>query len=468
LWRPDTGGTELAPAWEEKDGVTSVPLRLEPAGSVFVVFRRPVAGLDPVVALTRAGKPLLPSAERGPKIVVRKADYGVLSDPARTRDVRAKVQQIVDLGDEGLPVSQLAGDGDPAPRAVKTLAVEYLVDGRQTRVIGQDGATVYFPGYAPKVVVEKAVYGVPGDAQRTRDVRAKLQRLVDAGEYSFQVARMAQGDDPAFLVVKTLVVDYTLDGRRATLQGTDPETLSLAQPPEPIVERVADLHRDANGRLLFEAWQSGAYELKTATGKTKRWEAPSLPAAVEIGGPWEVHFPTNWGAPAMVTRPKLVSWSEDSDPGVKYFSGTATYSKTLRIPEERFGRNRRQYLDLGKVRIMAQVKLNGTDLGLLWKAPFRWDITEIAKPGDNTLEVRVVNLWVNRLIGDEELPEDSQRRPDGTLTAWPQWVKEGKPSPTGRYTFTSWRLWKKGSPLQESGLLGPVRLIASERQAIEF
>ena len=72
--------------------------------------------------------------------------------------------------------------------------------------------------------------------------------------------------------------------------------------------------------------------------------------------------------------------------------------------------------------------------------------------------MRVTNLWVNRMIGDETLPEDSSRNPDGTLKEWPPWVREGKPSPTGRYTFTSWRLWKANDPLQPSGLIGPVTL----------
>ena len=113
------------------------------------------------------------------------------------------------------------------------------------------------------------------------------------------------------------------------------------------------------------------------------------------------------------------------------------------------------YLDLGNVQVMAEPKLNGKSLGILWRAPFRVDITDAVKAGENALEVKVVNLWINRMIGDEFLPDDSDRNPDGTLKAWPKWVSEGKPSPTGRYTFTSWRLWHKDDSLRPSGMLGP-------------
>jgi hypothetical protein len=149
---------------------------------------------------------------------------------------------------------------------------------------------------------------------------------------------------------------------------------------------------------------------------------------------------------------------------VKYFSGTATYSKTLTIPAP--AANQRIYLDLGKVQVMARVRLNGKDLGILWKPPYRLDITPAAKPGDNALEIDVVNLWVNRLIGDEQLPEDSNRNTNGTIRSWPQWLLDGKPSPTGRFTFSSWRLWKKTDPLQESGLIGPVTLQTVQHVAL--
>ena len=153
---------------------------------------------------------------------------------------------------------------------------------------------------------------------------------------------------------------------------------------------------------------------------------------------------------------------------MKHFSGTATYTKTIGVPRGSMGRDRRVYLDLGDVAVMASVRLNGKDLGILWKPPYRVDVTDALKAGENALEIGVTNLWVNRMIGDEELPEDSDRNPDGTLKAWPRVGPGGpKPSPTGRSTFTSWRLWKKGEPLVESGLIGPVTLRVSALRKIE-
>jgi hypothetical protein len=127
-------------------------------------------------------------------------------------------------------------------------------------------------------------------------------------------------------------------------------------------------------------------------------------------------------------------------------------------------RRQRVYLELGRVQVIAEVKLNGRDLGILWKPPFRVDVSGAVQAGDNALEVRVTNLWVNRLIGDEQLPEDCQRHPGGNLVQWPQWLLAGKPSPTGRRTFATWRHWSKDSPLLESGLLGPVTLKAAAVQ----
>jgi len=211
--------------------------------------------------------------------------------------------------------------------------------------------------------------------------------------------------------------------------------------------------------------QSGAYEIQMGDGRTYRCEV-SVPEPMTISGPWELKLAPGGGVPEKITLGKLVSWSHHGDPGVKHFSGSGTYYKRFEITPDLLklkstrDPRARILLDLGKVAVMAQVKLNGRDFGVLWKAPYRVDVTDAVEAGENVLEVRVVNLWINRMIGDEFLPDDSERDNRGTLKVWPAWLQEGRPSPTGRHTFTTWRLWKKDSPLRESGLLGPVALHA--------
>ena len=286
LWWPDSGRVERAVAFEVKDGLTTVPLRLEPSGSLFVVFRKSAAEMDPVVSVTRNGERVLPS----------------------------------------------------------------------TSVSGN-------------------------------------------------------GESP-----------------------------------------VLDIARG-------EIWQGGEYVMKTAGGKNRQVSV-SLPPAQEIAGPWEVAFDPQRGGPGKVTFERLEDWARRPEDGIRYYSGTAEYRINFsnRTPEA--GSRRKVYLDLGRVAVMAEVKLNNRNLGILWKPPYRVDVTGTLKNGDNRLEVKVVNLWVNRQIGDERLPEDSARNEDGTLKSWPQWFAEGKPSPTGRFTFSTWRLWQKNEPLVESGLMGPVTLRA--------
>jgi hypothetical protein len=110
---------------------------------------------------------------------------------------------------------------------------------------------------------------------------------------------------------------------------------------------------------------------------------------------------------------------------------------------------------------MADITLNGQHLGTLWKSPFQIDVTSALSVGQNTLEMTVVNLWVNRLIGDQQLPPDAERNPNGSLARWPQWLLDGKPSPTGRFTFTTWEVWHKNDLLVDSGLIGPVKLVTT-------
>ena len=189
------------------------------------------------------------------------------------------------------------------------------------------------------IAVQKAVYGVPDDATKTRDVTAKVQAIVDGGEKRFAAWRLGEGDDPGMQMLKTLSIDYTLDGtprRSVTLDGQIvclDETIDAGP--------VAQVHTAVNGDLLLEAWQNGSYEAKTAAGRTLRCQVDDLPAVQQIGGPWEVRFPAQTGAPQNIQFDQLTSWTNHSDPAVKYFSGTADLPKHVLCAARSGGRRPR-------------------------------------------------------------------------------------------------------------------------------
>jgi hypothetical protein len=166
----------------------------------------------------------------------------------------------------------------------------------------------------------------------------------------------------------------------------------------------------------------------------------TLPTVVEtsltnIDGPWQVSFPPDLGAPASATFEKLTDWKDSADEGIKYFSGTATYVKSVDVPASWLKPDAHIWLDLGGVKNLAEVSVNAKSLGIVWKQPYRVDVTSALKPGANSLEIKVTNGWANRIIGD--------RQPNVTKT----------------YTFTSPKFYKASAPLWASGLLGPVQLV---------
>ncbi len=385
LWHADTGEMEAAPVWSVQGGRTMVPIRFDPAGSVFVVFRKPAAGADHVVSMSGPGD-VAPAAAAAPKIEIRKAMYEAV-DGAGGVDVTAKVAAMVAAGQTSIPANN-ASYGDPTDQHVKRLRVE-----------------------------------------------------------------------------------YTLNGKALTRDADENGTLDLVDTPGPDLPPPSwRLAVSAQGALELHAFKAGAYEFKTAAGKTKKADVKSVAAPVEVVGPWTVSFAPNWGAPPSITLGTLISWTEYADAGVKYFSGTAEYEKELEIPKELLGPGKVLWLDLGRVKNLAEVTLNGIKLGekgVWWKPPFAADISAIAKPGKNALKVRVTNLWVNRLIGDEQYPDDVEWN-GKPIKAWPKWFTEHAARPTKeRLTFTTWHHWTKNDKPLESGLMGPVVLRPGERVKVE-
>lgn len=215
------------------------------------------------------------------------------------------------------------------------------------------------------------------------------------------------------------------------------------------------------GQVMLDVWKPGTVRCTKADGKVAAVEVKSVPQPLELTGPWQLHFPLR-GKPALdVTFDSLVSWPQRPEADIRYFSGTATYVHEFTAPPQMLGRSRRVDLDLGQVAIMAELKLNGQELGVLWKPPFRVDVTGALKPGKNRLEVKVVNQWANRLIGDEQLPDDCEWN-GAVLKTWPEWLVKGTPRPSKRTTFTTFKHWSKTDRLLDSGLLGPVVVRAGE------
>ena len=199
--------------------------------------------------------------------------------------------------------------------------------------------------------------------------------------------------------------------------------------------------------------------------------SPDMLTVTTIGGPWELSFDRHWGGPERITFTALEDWSKRQEPGIKYYSGVATYRKSFdavgfkEAVLERGGKShRRVWLDLGIVDNLATVVLNDRDLGVVWCAPWRVEVTGILKLKNNSLVISVANLWPNRLIGDEQSPPDCQFGSGGNLERWPDWLLKVEPRPnTGRFAFTTWKHYSKDSPLLPSGLLGPVTLVSSKR-----
>ncbi|BAU55722.1 glycosyl hydrolase [Mucilaginibacter gotjawali] len=208
--------------------------------------------------------------------------------------------------------------------------------------------------------------------------------------------------------------------------------------------------------LQFDAYQS--YFIVFHSGGAAKPSAnkdnfPVLNKIETLNGSWQVSFDPKKGGPAKTTFNELADWTKSPVEGVKYYSGIAVYRKDFTLPGNVSITHGKIYLDLGDIKNLARVKLNGKDLGVIWTAPWHVDISSALKHGNNQLEIEVANLWVNRLIGDEKLPDDGIKD-----DKWPDWLIKGLPRPSGRITFSSFHPYNQNSPLFKSGLMGPVTL----------
>lgn len=216
-------------------------------------------------------------------------------------------------------------------------------------------------------------------------------------------------------------------------------------------------------QLQFEPYQSYfiVFDKQGKTGDNppmglKNFSQPTF--LLELESPWNVSFDPKWGGPENIVFDQLEDWTKRSEQGIKYYSGIAHYKNTFQIPDKiTANKNVAIYMDLGEVCHMARIYINEKDMGVVWTAPFQLNISDAVLSGTNHVEIEVANLWPNRLIGDEQLPDDGIKEGQ-----WPEWLLKKQARTSGRYTFTTYNFFSKDSPLLKSGMIGPVRILISQ------
>ena len=244
--------------------------------------------------------------------------------------------------------------------------------------------------------------------------------------------------------------------RRIVSISKDGKEVFPVNPNAPAEYGAIEILQNKGSGIKSLIWKEGKYILKNGTGSDRRITADDIPADISISGEWEVGFPSGWGAPESKVFPNLYSWTEDSDFGIKHFSGIATYNKEFDVPAELINKDNCIKLDLGKIWVLADVYLNGKHLGIVWKSPFILDITDALKPGKNKLVVEVANTWSNRIVGDTKVPPIERF----TRTN----IKGSEVHPRDRVKPVLW----KDTPLLESGLMGPVKLIFGKKIKLDL
>ena len=332
-------------------------------------------------------------------------------------------QGAVVVGNRPVDSPSLADDEKEFQRVADELWGKKAATNHDMRRVGK--GRVYAGASANEVL---ASLGVPKDFEYNKPEADTtlmfLHRKLSYGEIYFVDNRQDRAEN--------LEVTFRVDGKAPELWDAATGEKQAASYRIASGRTTVPLHLDPYG-TTFVVFREPA--------TLAAWEAPVKHETVVSGldnalnHDWKVRFEANLGAPATASFDQLASWSENSDVGIKYFSGTATYAKTIDVPADAITRGQHVWLDLGDVRDLAEVFVNGKDLGCVWKTPFRIDVTGALTPGKNEIAINVTNLWVNRLIGDQQ------------------------PWSLKKYAFADFLPYRANSPLLPAGLLGPVQLV---------
>jgi hypothetical protein len=352
-------------------------------------------------------------------------EYKILALDESTKQMSLPVlQKINDLVKAGAIVTGPKPESTPSLRDDKTEFNDLLnalwPEGKGEKITGKGKV---YSGYSiieildEQNIIPDFTYSKPNDDTEILYVHRKLNNV----EFYWVNNRINRGEE--------IEAAFRIDGMVPEIWH--PETGIIEQVSYNIENGVTKvpINLEPND-AVFVVFRNKADEMSVTI------EKPVEQVVATLEGPWTINFQENRGALAQLEMETLAPWNENDDNGVKYFSGTGTYLKTINAPAEWFVDGAQQWLDLGRVQNLAEVIVNGKSLGIVWKTPFRINVTGALKPGENNLEITVTNLWVNRLIGDQQ------------------------PDVEDKYTYTTMPFYLANSPLLPSGLLGPVWIIS--------
>jgi hypothetical protein len=373
----------------------------------------------------------------------------------------------------------------PAMPAMKLEVLEKLRDllaqgaviagPRPERMLGQRGgaaAEARFRSLVTELWDQGRVRTETTPAQVLAALAVQPDLRVEAGPEVRWIHRRTEQEEIYFVANPGTAAAVTLSFR---VQAAEVE---IWRPDTGAIEAAREAIRaEGRTRLTLALEETGScFVVFRAKPTSFRAEPPPVaPVRIEVTGPWQLSFPPKLGAPAQVTLARLASWTEQADDGVRHFSGTATYRKMLDVPAGTLVPGCRMFLDLGDVKHIARVRLNGAAFPALWKPPYRLEVTSALRADTNALEVEVTNLWPNRLIGDAREPADAEWGPPQEfkyvdphpvigrpMLTIPDWVTHRGPRPSSRrVAFTTYDFFRAGTPLVDSGLLGPVAVEVS-------
>lgn len=406
LWNAETGETGIPVEYEEKDGMTCLNLRLPESGSVFVVFRKGNRKASPI-------KKVVPVSTT---VHTRTGDRSYAdTDTFRSTfsvSLWAKPETFAAAG-RGFLLFPSAEKGNRAWVGIS---------------MGQNGIRVYERNRRNEEVLAY-MHPVEGWTHVLLVYREGVPVLYVNGR------KVASGKRSAFDCVPAIDIPMEEEQYIASFEGDQTAT-------------------EVFGYALTEREVSEQFSLGLPLPRMEEtvWK--------DLSKDWKVNFPESSKAPSEIHLSELVSLHKHADFNVRHFSGTATYVKRFMLTQADMDalQSKQVTLNLGRVENIAEISLNGAPFTLVWKAPYSVDITGALSVGENLLKIKVTNLYPNRMIGDEHLPELYEYDEYGRLRRFPDWYLKGEYNERERVLFLPWKYYKKTDPLLESGLVGPVRI----------